>query len=211
MKITFLKTLAAIFLLAGFAFVSCSKDSTDNTTPITIDSSKVTTQFSPSLDLSGYQTIAIADSVRYIDSSSNQLNDYETIYIQTLTDSLKARGFNVVPLSSNPDLVLNISRIDKTSNGLIDTTGYWNNYSTYYNPSLYGNAAATYSNNFTVYNPVGTGVLSFELLDLKNLSTTNEIPIIWNGQIAGNDLYGNVSEARSLAGILLQKSPNIYP
>ena len=70
---------------------------------------------------------------------------------------------------------------------------------------------ASYSNSFTVYNPVGTGVLSFELLDLKNTATTNQIPIVWNAQIAGNELYESSPDAGGVTGILLQKSPVLHP
>ena len=214
MKITFLKASMAIILLSGFTLFSCEKDTVDNNNPVGVDSSKITTQYDPSLSLTDHKTIAISDSVLIIDSSNtntHELSGAEAIYIQALKDSLAARGFTVASLSSQPDLVLNISRISNTSSGTIDGDGYWNKYATYYSPSLYGDGMASYSNSFTVYNPVGTGVLSFELLDLKNTATTNQIPIVWNAQIAGNELYESSPDAGGVTGILLQKSPVLHP
>ena len=209
MKITFLKTAIGSILLSGFILAGCKKDnSTVTPPPVTIDSSKITTQYSPSFNLSNYSSVAISDSVLSAGTSDTfELSSAEATYVQAFKDSLASKGLTVVPLSSNPNLVLNITRISNTTSGLIDSTGYWNNYAARYNPSLYGLATATYTNTFTTSNSVGTGVLSFELLDLKNASATNQISILWNGQVSGSDLFQTESLARNVVGILLQKTP----
>ena len=213
MKITFLKiTMGAIFL-SGFMLAGCEKDHTTvKTPPVTIDSSKITTQYNPSFNLSNYSTVAVSDSILSSGTSDTfELNSAEATYIQAFKDSLTAKGLTVVSLNSNPDLLLNITRISSTSNGVIDSTGYWNNYAAHYNPSLYGFANATYTNSFTTSNPVSAGVLSFELLDLKNASTSNQIAVVWNGQVSGSDLFETQSLARNIVGILLQKTPIANP
>jgi len=209
MKITFLKTAMGAILLSGFILAGCQKDHTIiNNPPTTIDSSKITVQYNPSFNLSNYSTIAVSDSVLSAGTSDTfELNSTEAVYVQAFKDSLAAKGLNVVALTSNPDLVLNVTRISNTSNGVIDSTGYWNNYSTRYNPSLYGLGNATYTNSFTSANSVGTGVLSFELLDLKNATATNQISILWNGQVSGSQLFQTESLARNIVGILLEKTP----
>ncbi|MGZ4048604.1 MAG: DUF4136 domain-containing protein [Bacteroidia bacterium] len=209
MKITFLKISIAAMLLSGVTIIGCQKETTVQTPTATLDSSKVTTQYNSSLDLSNYSTISVSDSVLEVSSTTDtaELTSTEASYVQTFKDSLAARGFTVVPLSSHPDLVLNISRISATSSGNIDSTAYWNNYATFYNPSLYGFTSATYSNSFTIYNQVNTGVLSFELLDLKNVSVLNQISIIWNGQVSGSSIYQDASLVKQVVDILLEKSP----
>lgn len=208
MKLTFLKISIAAILLSGITIIGCQKDVTSQT-PVTLDSSKVTTQYSSSLDLSGYSTISVSDSVLAVGgiTDSFELNSSEALYVQAFKDSLAARGFSVVPLSPHPDLVLNITRISATSSGNIDSTAYWNNYATFYNPSLYGFATASYNNNFTIFNQVNSGVLSFELLDLKNVSLLNKISIVWNGQVSGSTTYQEPSLVTQVVGILLEKSP----
>ena len=209
MKLTFLKISIAAMLLSGMTIIGCKKETTIKTPTTTLDSSKVTTQYNLSLDLSNYSTIAVSDSVLGVSGTTgtSELTSTEAIYVQAFKDSLAARGFTVVPISSHPDLVLNISRIASTSSGSIDSTAYWNSYATFYNPSLYGFTAATYSNSFTTYNQVNTGVLSFELLDLKNVSILNQISIIWNGQVSGSATYQEPSLVKQIVGILLEKSP----
>jgi hypothetical protein len=209
MKISFLKISIAAMLVSGITIIGCQKESTVKAPSTTLDSSKVTTQYNTSLNLSNYSTIAVSDSVHSISglTGSSELTNTESIYVQAFKDSLSSRGFTVVSLSSHPDLVLNISRITATSTGNIDSTAYWNNYVTFYNPSLYGFTNATYTNSFTVYNQVNTGVLSFELLDLKNVSVLNQISIIWNGQVSGSAIYQDASLVKQVVGILLEKSP----
>lgn len=209
MKITFLKISVAAILLSGITIIGCKKETPIQKSATTLDSSKITTQYNSSLNLSNYKTIAVSDSILGVSGTTGtaELTSTEAIYVQAFKDSLAARGFTVVPISSHPDLVLNISRIQSTSSGNIDSTSYWNNYATYYNPSRYGFANATYNNSFTIYNPVNTGVLSFELLDLKNVSLLNQISILWNGQVSGSVMYQNASLVKQIVGILLEKSP----
>lgn len=209
MKITFLKISVAAILLSGITFIGCKKETPMQKSANRLDSSKITAQYNSSINLSNYSTVAVSDSVLGISGTTDtaELSSTEAIYVQAFKDSLAARGFTVVPLSSHPDLVLNISRIEATSSGNIDSTAYWNNYATYYNPSRYGFANATYSNSFTTNNQVNTGVLSFELLDLKDASLLNQISIIWNGQVSGSAIYEDASLVKQIVGILLEKSP----
>jgi len=209
MKITFLKISVAAILLSGITIIGCKKETPIQKSTTTLDSSKITTQYNSSLNLSNYKTIAVSDSILGVSGATDtpELTSTEAIYVQAFKDSLAARGFTVASLSSHPDLVLNISRIQSTSSGSIDSTAYWNNYATYYNPSRYGFANATYKNSFTTYNQVNTGVLSFELLDLKDVSLLNQISIIWNGQVSGSVMYQDASLVKQIVGILLEKSP----
>lgn len=194
--------------LSGLTIVGCQKESITKT-PTTLDSSKITTQYNSSLDLTNYSTIAVSDSALAAADTSGtfELTNPEAMYVQAFKDSLAARGFSIVALGTHPDLVLNITKITTTSTGSIDNTSYWNRYSAFYNPSVYGEPTATYNNNFSVNNPVNTGVLSFELLDLKDVSLLNQISIIWNGQVSGKTTYEDASLVKQIVGILLQKSP----
>ena len=208
MKMTFLKISTAAIILSGLTMIGCQKETITKTTP-PLDSAKVTTQYNSSLDLSNYSTIAVSDSVLAAGDTTGtlELTGTEGAYVQTFKDSLAARGFTVVGLNTHPDLVLNITRISATTSGNVDESSYWNHYGAFYSPSFYGDSTATYNNNFTVENPVSTGVLSFELLDLKDVSLLNQISIIWNGQVAGKATYEDASLVNQVVGILLSKSP----
>ena len=208
MKITFLKISAAALLVSCLTIVGCKKDAAPET-PVTLDSSKVTSQYNPSLDLSNYSTVAVSDSVFSLNDTSAvaERTSADAAYIKAFKDSLSSRGFSVVSIDAHPDLLLNVTKISATSTGKIDSTSYWNRYASLYNPSLYGFTNASYTNNFTIYNPVNTGVLSFELLDLKDVSLLNQVSIIWNGQVSGKAMYEEASLAPAVVGVLLHNSP----
>lgn len=208
MKITFLKISIATIALSGLTFIGCQKDQVTKTSS-TLDSSRVTTEYNASLNLSGYSTIAVSDSVMAAGDSTGtfELAGSEATYVKAFKDSLAARGFSVVSVSAHPDLVLNITKISATTSGAIDNASYWNHYASFYHASVYGDSTATYNNTFTGNNPVTTGVLSFELLDLKDVSLLNQISIIWNGQVSGKATYEDDNLVNQVVGLLLQKSP----
>jgi len=203
-----LKISTGAILISCLAIAGCKKDTAPEK-PATLDSSKVSAQYNQSLDLSNYATVAVSDSVLSLNDTSAafELTSVDAAYIQAFKDSLSSRGFSVVSLDAHPALLLNVTKISATSSGNIDSTSYWNNYATLYNPSLYGFTGAAYTNNFTTYNPVNTGVLSFELLDLKDVSLLNQVSIIWNGQVSGKTMYEQASLVPPIVGILFQNSP----
>ena len=208
MKITFLKISIAAILVSCLTIIGCKKDAAPQT-PVVLDSSNVSVQYNQSLDLSNYSTVAVSDSVLSLKDTSAtfELTSADASYIQAFKDSLSARGFSVVSLDAHPSLLLNITKISATSSGNIDSSSYWNKYATLYSPLLYGFTDATYTNNFTTFHPVNTGVLSFELLDLKDVSLLNQISIIWNGQVAEKAMYEDASLTPAVVGILFNNSP----
>ncbi len=201
---------SALFFAATTLLMSCKKDVSQNTNTITVDASKTLTNYDSTVNFANYRTVAIAPNVQVLNGSSLQpeLTPEETQYIKAFGDSLVSRGFTLVDISASPDLVLNITRINNTSTGLVDNAGYWSNYGTYYNPSEFNETGATYVTNFTTSQPVDQGtVLSLELLDLKSEPASGQIDIVWNALVGGYlQLNGSAAVAPETA-VIFSKSP----
>jgi len=209
------KTTHRISLPASFVIVLSTIVASCNKTPVVpiavlnVDSSKTITAFDPAVSFSNYKTIALTDSVSVANgfSVSKELTKTDSAYLVSLATSFSAKGFTIVSKTAHPDLVLNITRIASTTDGLVDNASYWSNYSKLYNPTVFGESGVSYTTNFTTSQSVEDGVLSFELLDIKNASANNQINIIWNGMISGYSLLSDISSVSIETGILFKKSP----
>ena len=209
------KITPSIFLSAAFVIVlgaiaaSCNKTPVVPVSVLNIDSSKTITAYDPAVSFSNYNTIALTDSVLVANglSVSKELSKTDSAYLVALANGFTGKGFTIVSKTAHPDLVLNITRIASSIDGLVDNNSYWSNYSLLYNPTLFGEIGVSYSIHFTTAQSVEDGVLSFELLDIKNASANNQINIIWNGMISGYSLLSDISSVSIETGILFKKSP----
>ncbi len=209
------KTTLCISLSVSFVIVLSTIVTSCNKTPVVpiavlnIDSSKTVTAYDPTTNFSNYKTIALTDSVSVANgfSVSKELSKTDSAYLVALASGIAGKGFTIVSKTAHPDLVLNITRIASTTDGLVDNSSYWSNYGMLYNPTVFGENGVSYSINFTTSQSVEDGVLSFELLDIKNASANNQINIIWNGMISGYSLLSDISSVSIETGILFKKSP----
>jgi hypothetical protein len=205
MKKTLTRTCIAATLITAITFTSCKKDSTSTPAVSTADATKAFAIYDSTVTFNSFKTIAIVDSVTVINASTatTELIPSEVLYRQTMIDSLTARGFSIVSKTASPDLVLNITRVASTTSGLIDAPGYWSNYANFYNPVLYNEAGFPYSVNLNTSQSVGDGLLSFELLDLKDAAAKSAIPIVWEGSISGYTLLTDSTAEKAESGFLL--------
>lgn len=206
-----LKINSAVLLIAftvtAFFMTSCKKEMANvQTAP---DSTKAIASYDPAVSFTTFKTIAVADSVQVYKGSvvSNELSGTEDLFRQTFIDSLTARGFSIVGLSANPDLVLNLTHITGTATGMADKQGFWNNYASIYDPARYGEPAVPYSVNFNTATAVNDGILSFELLDLKDAASTGSVNVVWNGMVSGSQQFSSNGMANAESGVLFVKSP----
>jgi hypothetical protein len=201
-------TLLAAALLTSVIFTSCTKTTAVAAAVLAVDSTKTTTAHDATIAFSNYKTIALADSVTVINGTvTKELTSTDSAYLVSLKNAFTTKGFSVVSKTANPDLVLNISRIGSTADGLIDSASYWSNYSSYYSPAIFGESGLLYTANLNTSVSVQDGALSFELIDLKNAATNNLIAIVWDGIISGYTLLSNINSVSIETGILFSKSP----
>jgi hypothetical protein len=199
--------LLIAFTATAFFMTSCKKEMAN--VQAATDSTKAIASYDPAVSFTNFKTIAVADSVQVYKGGvvSNELTGTEDLFRQTFIDSLTARGFTIVGLSGNPDLVLNLTHITATSTGIADKQGFWNNYASVYDPALYGEPGIPYAENFTTAAAVNDGILSFELLDLKDAASAGSVNVVWNGMVSGAQQFSSNGMANTESGVLFVKSP----
>lgn len=207
MKVYFHKLL--IVLIAGtFFFVSCSKEVTQET--ITETAGLVSVNADSSLDFGNYQTIAVNDSVVFTNGKafSRELNTIDAAYISAWKDTLTSLGFTVVSKQQNPDLILNITKVDNSVNNVFDFTTFWKYYAVIYKPSAFGVTGAQYISNFDNSQTTKDLLLSFEIIDLKNKTNTT-LPVLWNGVVTDKTISTNIDDVSLVMEELLYQSPQL--
>jgi len=204
-----LRFLAASTLMM-FALVSCRKEPLNN---LSDEESRIyITNHDASANFSGYQTFSIADSVAVIDNNDVrfQYNNVDQAFVEAVKNNMIQRGYLFVPKSQNPDLGLNISRIIRTSTGII-SYNYWDLYGNYYDPYYWGYGGYGYGIptwGYATYQ-VSEGLMSIDMADLKNAgSNNNEINLVWNGTIRGSGIF-DATTASSQVAALFNQSPYI--
>jgi len=204
------KRILFLLGLTGFilTFIGCTKDPISNLT--TEESRIYITNHDSTVNFSNYKTYSITDSVVVIDntSSSHELNDVDQAYIDAVKKYMQQRGYVLADKNNNPDVGVDVSRIIKTTTGVIDNTDYWNYYGGYWDPYYWGYGGYDYyiPYSYSVYQ-VTEGAMSVDILDLKNASqNNNKIKMIWTGLIRGSGIFDSTS-ADSQVKALFDQSP----
>ena len=196
--------------LLMLVMAACRKEPLDN---LSAEESRIyITNHDNQADFSSYQTFSITDSVTVIDDNevSTSNTSVDQAFIAAVKANMQANGYAYVSKSQNPDLALNVSRIIRTSTGII-SYNYWDMYDSFYDPYYWGYGGYGYgipSWGYATYQ-VSKGLLSIDMADLKNASTNNnEIKLIWNGTIRGSGIF-DASTASSQVNALFEQSPYI--
>jgi hypothetical protein len=204
-----MRILTALTLLM-LTLVGCRKEPLDN---LSEEESRIyITNHDGQADFSSYQTFSITDSVTVIDNNEVGIsyNKVDQAFIAAVKSNMQAKGYAYVTKSQSPDLALNVSRIIRTSTGIL-SYNYWDMYDSFYNPYYWGYGGYGYgipSWGYATYQ-VSEGLLSIDMADLKNASTNNnEIKLIWNGTIRGSGIF-DASTASSQVAALFEQSPYI--
>ena len=204
------KLLTGLSLVAVL-MIGCRKDPMNNLTP---EESRIyITNHDSTANFSSYQTFSIADSVAVIDGNhvSSQFNETDQAFVAALKNNMQQLGYTLVSKSDHPDLGVTVSRIINTSTGVINYNDYWDYYGNYYDPFYWGYSGYGWGSpgwGFATYQ-VKEGMLSIDIVDLKNASTNNnQIKVLWNGMIRGSGIF-NASTAASQVSALFNQSPYI--
>lgn len=200
-------------MLAGVAFlavvaVGCRKDPVNN---LTEEESRIyITNRDSTVNFSTYQTFSIADSVAVIDGNQvkTQFNATDAAFVDAVKANMQSLGYTLVSRSQNPDVGLSVSRIINTSTGVISYNDYWGDYGGYYDPYYWGYGGYGYGSPFWGYATyqIREGLLSVDMLDLKNAAANKAVKVIWNGMIRGSGIF-NANTAASQTKALFDQSP----
>jgi hypothetical protein len=208
MKDSLYKKLLSICFLGVLLFASCKKEVAQSIVPE--EQGIVAVNSDTTIDFSNYKTVAINDSVVFTNGRaySRELNDVDEAYIEEWQDSLSSVGYTIVDKSQNPDLILNITKVDNTSRNIFDYSTYWNYYPVMYRPVLFGNANAKYKAIFDNSQTTRDLILSFELIDLTKVSQ-NILPVVWNGVITDKTISTDIGDVSDVIATLLYESPEL--
>ncbi len=177
---------AGILLLTG-----CSKDPLNDLT--TEETRIYITDHDGNVNFRNYATYSVSDSVAVLDGNyqGKQLNNVDRAFIAALNKYMSARGYTQVSKESKPDLGLNITRIINTTTGVVGYNNYWDYYGGYWDPFYWGYGGYGYYSPYwySTYE-IREGLLSFDMLDLKNATSNgNKINLIWTGMIRGSGIF----------------------
>lgn len=188
-----------------FFLASCKKEPLNQLTQA--ESRIYISSYDSTANFSSFKTYNIADSVAVIrdGSSSKQLTAVDQAYIDAVNKYMQQRGYTLVGKDKNPDIGININRIYNTTTGIIDYTSYLD-YGSYWDPYYWGYAGYGYYVPYAygVYQ-VSEGLLSIDMLDLKNAPTKGKIDLLWNGLIRGEGIF-NAANADSGVQTLFSQS-----
>ena len=187
-------TMAIAALAVTFGVSSCRKDAVSQ---LSDEESRIyITNRDSAVNFQSYKTYSISDSVLVVDGSNagKQQNNTDIAFVTAFKAEMQARGYSLVNKDAAPDLGIQISRIIRTSTGLVSYPDYWGYWDSYYwgFPGYgYGNpywGVATYQ--------IREGMLSFDMVDLKHAASSNQLKVVWNGMIRGSGIF-NANTAAS--------------
>lgn len=202
-----LNVLLVIIVAFATVFTSCSKDPLAN---LTAEESRIyITDYDSTADFSRFQSFSISDSVAVIDNgqASKKLNEADQAFIAAVKAEMQNSGYTWVNKTSNPDLIINISRIYNTSTGIISYSNFYNSYGGYWDPFDYGFGGYGYYSpySYATYS-IKEGAISVDMLNLKDAPASNRIEVIWTGLIRGSGIF-KAATAADQVKMLFNQSP----
>lgn len=202
-----LNVLLVIIVAFATVFTSCSKDPLAN---LTAEESRIyITDYDSAADFSRFQSFSISDSVAVINNgqASKQLNEADQAFIAAVKGEMQNSGYTWVNKTSNPDLIINISRIYNTSTGIISYSNFYNSYGGYWDPFDYGYGGFGYYSpySYATYS-IKEGAISVDMLNLKDAPAANRIEVIWTGLIRGSGIF-KAATAADQVKMLFNQSP----
>lgn len=177
------RSLPGALLLAPLLFAGCYPE-----TPTTINEyDLVYTDHSPSFDFQGASTYALSDSVVKVtgDLSEGEAPEMvDAVYgdqiIDRIRQNMNARGWTEVAATADPDVIILPSAITTTTVNVYSYYGgYWGWYYPYYGYGWY------YPGYYPTYTSYTSGTLLIQMTDPNNISTSDNIPVVWVGILNG--------------------------
>jgi hypothetical protein len=198
-------SLAALLLLG-----SCRKEPVN---ALTAEESLIyITNRDAGISFSQYNRFSIVDSVLIQESGQTgySSNNNARSFTNAVRNTLSGRGFTAVNRGAPADFGVQVSLIINTSQGLISLPGIWNAWDPFFwgggfGPGWgfgsgmgWGGGVATYE--------IREGIMSVDIIDLKNAAANNQLTVVWNGLIRGNGVFEG-SQATQQIQQLFEQAP----
>lgn len=205
-----MKPIRILFALMACVFVvqGCSKDPIKNLE--TEERRIYITNYDETANFASYNTFSIAENVVVVDgnNSQQQLTAADQAYLDAFRAAMQSRGYTPVGKTASPDLGVQVSRIIRTSTGIVSVPDYFGYWDPFYWGSGFGSGFGGWGAppfwSTTTYQ-VREGMLAFDIIDLKNATANNNLKVIWNGMIRGAGL-SSASSAPSQVDQLFSQS-----
>lgn len=186
------------FVALGFLFSNCTKDPLKD---MTQEESRIyVTNYDTTVSFANYKTFRIADSIAVIENDQlrgRERTSMDAQFIDAISNAMQQKGFTRVANGATADLGITVSAITNTSTQVVSYQDYGNYYGSYWDPFYwdypgYSYFAPTY---YGVYE-TGETALTVDMVDLKNVSTNNQLRVIWSGLIRGSGIFSgqNINE-----------------
>ena len=205
--------LMMVIVGAAITLVSCQKDPLKNLSPA--ESRIYVTNRDSAVDFTGFKTFSIADSVGVFEDNQvlgRDLSEFDATAIASVKAAMQARGFELVNRTESPDLGITVSRIYSTTTGIMSYPGYWDSYGGYYDPYYWGYGGYDYydptyygPNYYTTYQ-VTQGILSIDMLNLKDAAVDYTIRPVWSAIGRGTGVF-STSAAEGQINSFFEQSP----
>jgi hypothetical protein len=146
----------------------------------------VLTQYDVKTNFGLYKTFSIVDQIPYIkDNDSGYVtNPNAQAILDRISQNMIARGFTQVAHTANPDLGINVSVVEVTNVSVYYPGWYWG-YPGYYPPDWWGYSGYGYYYPYypVYYTSYTSGTLIIDMVNFKDLTPDNKIPVCWNAFI----------------------------
>lgn len=178
-------TSLLLLIVTALIMASCTKypPSSDRL----LEDLAIYTKYDVSVDFSGYQSYYLSDSIIYIDENDSGwvYNDQVQSLTATVAQNMNDRGYVRTWNEKATDLAITVAMV-KNVNVSVYYPGWFWGYPGYYPPGYWGG----YGGYYYPYDPAyvtsySTGTILIDMLDLKNPSSENKIPVRWNAYIRG--------------------------
>lgn len=170
-----------------------------------LDEFVVSTNYEPDAEFSSYLTYYMpVDTIGLVSNIASDDTiivgpNYARPVVNQVKSNLNVRGFQSVGRDEDPDLAIN-AYILKNLNIFQDVNyppSY--GYPGYYYPGYYGYYGYNYYPYVSTY-AYNTGVLVLEIVDLKNVTSQNEVTVVWDAYLG--DVFSSVNlSQQTLDGI----------
>lgn len=197
------------FCLGVLFFTGCRKDPVE---ALDTDERRIyITNRDETVNFAAYQSFSISENVVVVDGSNSQqqLTAADQAFLDAFKAAMQSRGYTLVSKEASPDLGVQVSRIIRTSTGVVSVPDYYDYWDPFYWGSGFGSGfggwgAPTFW--YTTTYQVREGMLAFDLIDLKNAPANNNLKVVWNGLIRGAGINNAASAASQVAQLFAQSA-----
>lgn len=200
-----LMAVAAGTILLG----SCRKEPLND---MTQEESRIyITNYDDEADFGAYQTFSIVDSVAVLSSregSTKERTEYDIALLSKLTAELTARGYVQVDHDANPDLAVNVTRINTTTTSINYYPGYWSGWGGYWDAGYWGFPGYDYyfPSFYSVFNTNERSV-AVDIVDLQSPpKEPNTLTVVWNAQLRGSGVWNSTNIDSMIDAVFAQST-----